>query len=116
MRAEGGKQIDAPSVETLPNFPNGVYVAAEPYIEKNGDVVDRFARAMNKSLDYAQAHPDEVRSIIPTFTKVPKAAAQKLRLPVFDSKIDEKGIELEARLTAKYGIIDRAPTAKDLVG
>jgi NitT/TauT family transport system substrate-binding protein len=113
--AEGGKQIDAPSVETLPNFPNGVYVAAEPYIEKNGDVVDRFARAMNKSLDYAQAHPDEVRNIIPTFTKVPKAAAQKLRLPVFDSKIDEKGIELEARLTAKYGIIDRAPTAKDLV-
>jgi NitT/TauT family transport system substrate-binding protein len=113
--AEGGTQIDAPSVETLPNFPNGVYVAAESYIEKNGDVVDRFARAMNKSLDYAQAHPDEVRSIIPTFTKVPKAAAAKLRLPPFDSKIDEKGIELEARLTERYGIIDEAPSAKDLV-
>ena len=113
--AEGGTQIDAPSVETLPSFPNGVYVAAEPYIEKNGEVVDRFARAMNKSLDYAQAHPDEVRSIIPTFTKVPKAAAAKLRLPQFDSKIDEEGIELEARLTKKYGIIEEAPSAKDLV-
>src|ERR687892_1902780 len=58
--AEGGTQIDAPSVETLPSFPNGVYVAAESYIQEDGDVVDRFARAMNKSLDYADTHPEEV--------------------------------------------------------
>jgi NitT/TauT family transport system substrate-binding protein len=31
--AEGGTQIDAPSVETVPNFPNGVYVAADKYIQ-----------------------------------------------------------------------------------
>jgi NitT/TauT family transport system substrate-binding protein len=113
--AEGGKQIDAPSVETVPNFPNGVYVASEKYIEENGDVVDRFARAMNKSLDYAQSHPEEVRKIIPEFTQTPAAAAQKLRLPVFDSKLDRKGIELESELTAKYGIIDEAPAYEDLV-
>jgi NitT/TauT family transport system substrate-binding protein len=113
--AEGGTQIDAPSVETLPSFPNGVYVAAAPYIEKNRDVVDRFARAMNRSLDYAQANPDEVRKIIPTFTKTPEAAAAKLRLPAFDSKLDRKGIELEAELTAKYGIIDEAPSYEDMV-
>ena len=79
--AQGGTQIDAPSVETRPSFPNGVYVASEQYIAENGDVVDRFARAMNKSLDYAQAHPDEVRRIIPTYTETPEAAAAELRLP-----------------------------------
>jgi NitT/TauT family transport system substrate-binding protein len=113
--AEGGTQIDAPSVETVPNFPNGVYVASEQYIAENGDVVDRFARAMNKSLDYAQAHPEEVRRTIPTFTQTPKAAAAKLRLPVFDSELDQEGIELEAKLTAKYGIIKEAPAYDDLV-
>jgi NitT/TauT family transport system substrate-binding protein len=113
--AQGGTQIDAPSVETLPSFPNGVYVAASEYIAKNGAVVDRFARAMNKSLDYAQSHPDEVRKIIPTFTKTPAEAAEKLRLPAFDSKLDRKGIELEAQLTAKYGIIDAPPAYEDLV-
>jgi NitT/TauT family transport system substrate-binding protein len=113
--AEGGTQIDAPSVETLPSFPNGVYVAASKYIAENGEVVDRFARAMNKSLDYAQSHPDEVRKIIPTFTKTPPEAAAKLRLPAFDSKLDKKGIELEAQLTAKYGIIEAPPTYEDLV-
>jgi NitT/TauT family transport system substrate-binding protein len=113
--ARGGTQIDAPSVETLPSFPNGVYVASAKYIQQNGDVVDRFSRAMNKSLDYAQSHPDEVRKVIPTFTKTPAAAAAKLRLPAFDSKLDRKGIELEAQLTAKYGIIDKAPAYDDMV-
>jgi NitT/TauT family transport system substrate-binding protein len=113
--AEGGTQIDAPSVETLPSFPNGVYVAAEDYIAENGDVVDRFSRAMNKSLAYAQSHPEEVRQIIPTFTEVPEQAAEKLRLPAFDPELDRNGIELEADLTAKYGIIEEAPAYEDLV-
>src|SRR5919106_977224 len=113
--AEGGMQIDAPSVVTLPSFPNGVYVAAEDYIAENGDVVDRFSRAMNKSLAYAQSHPEEVRQIIPTFTEVPEQAAEKLRLPAFDPELDRNGIELEADLTAKYGIIEEAPAYEDLV-
>src|ERR671918_1592128 len=113
--AEGGTQIDAPSVETLPSFPNGVYVASEQYIAENADVVDRFSRAMNKSLAYAQSHPEEVRQIIPTFTEVPEQAAEKLRLPAFDPELDRNGIELEADLTAKYGIIEEAPAYEDLV-
>jgi NitT/TauT family transport system substrate-binding protein len=113
--AEGGTQIDAPSVETLPSFPNGVYITSEEYLAENEDVVDRFASAMNKSLDYAKANPDEVRAIIPTYTQVPKAAAEQLRLPAFDSELDQKGIELEADLTAKYGIVDEPPAYGDLV-
>jgi NitT/TauT family transport system substrate-binding protein len=113
--AEGGTQIDAPSVETVPNFPNGVYVAAENYIAENGDVVDRFARAMNRSLEYARDNPEEVRRIVPTYTETPEEAAQQMRLPVFDPELDREGIELEAELTAKYGIIDEAPSYEELV-
>src|ERR671918_697528 len=113
--AEGGTQIDAPSVETVPNFPNGVYVAAENYIAENGDVVDRFARAMNRSLEYAQDNPNEVRRIVPTYTETPEEAAQQMRLPVFDPELDSEGIELEAELTAKYGIVEEAPAYEDLV-
>jgi NitT/TauT family transport system substrate-binding protein len=113
--AEGGTQIDAPSVETVPNFPNGVYVASEQYLAENGDLVDRFARAMNRSLEYARDNPDEVRRIVPTYTETPPEAAQQMRLPVFDPKLDREGIELEAELTAKYGIIEEAPAYGELV-
>ena len=34
------------------------------YIAENGDVVDRFKRAIEKSLEYASSHPDEVRTVI----------------------------------------------------
>jgi NitT/TauT family transport system substrate-binding protein len=113
--AEGGTQIDAPSVETVPNFPNGVYVAAENYLAENGDVVDRFARAMNTSLEYARDNPEEVRRIVPEYTETPEEAAQQMRLPVFDPELDREGIELEAELTAKYGIIEEAPSYEELV-
>jgi NitT/TauT family transport system substrate-binding protein len=113
--AQGGTQIDAPSVETVPNFPNGVYVSSEQYIAENGDVVDRFANAMNRSLEYADAHPEEVRRIVPTYTETPEEAAQQMRLPVFDPELDQEGIELEADLTAKYGIVEEAPAYEELV-
>jgi NitT/TauT family transport system substrate-binding protein len=113
--AQGGTQIDAPSVETVPNFPNGVYVSSEQYIAENGDVVDRFANAMNKSLEYADANPEEVRRIVPTYTETPEEAAQQMRLPVFDAELDQEGIELEADLTAKYGIVEEAPEYEELV-
>jgi len=32
--------------------------------------VDRFVRAMNKSLEYAQSHPDEVRKILLDYTEM----------------------------------------------
>jgi len=115
MLAKGATQIDAPSVETRKRFPNGVYVTSDKYLAENEGVVDRFVRAMNKSVDYAQANPDEVRAIIPTFTKIPEAAAAKIRLPPFDSKIDRPGIQAEAELTKKFGIIDEVPSEEDLI-
>lgn len=112
---EGGKQIDAPWVESMPSIPNGVYVAAESYIASDGDVVDRFARAMDKSTDFAAQHPDEVRRIIPTYTKIPKAVAAKIRLPAFDSEIDRAGIERDAELTKRWGVIKEVPSVDDLL-
>ena len=38
-----------------------------------------------------------------------------MRLPVFDPQLDQKGIELEAELTAKYGIIEEPPAYEELV-
>ena len=65
----GGRQVDAPFVESRAELPIGVYVATEKSIGENRDVVDRFSRAMDKSTDYAAQNPDEVRRIIPTYTK-----------------------------------------------
>ena len=38
------------------------YFTSKSYAEQNADVVKRFVKAMNKSLSYAQSHPEEVRA------------------------------------------------------
>ena len=38
-----------------------------------------------------------------------------MRLPAFDSELDEKGIELNAELTKRWRIIEEVPTVDELV-
>jgi NitT/TauT family transport system substrate-binding protein len=113
--ADGGRQVDAPFVNAEPKVANGVYVATERYIAQNGDVVDRFARAMKKSVDYAATHEQEVRDIIPTYTQIPAAAAAKIRLPTFTSTVDPDSIQLNAEMAKKYGVIEEIPAMDDMV-
>jgi NitT/TauT family transport system substrate-binding protein len=113
--ADGGRQVDAPFVAAEPKVANGVYVASERYIGSNGDVVDRFARAMSRSVDYAATHEQEVRDIIPTYTQIPPAAAAKIRLPTFSSQIDRDSIQLNAEMAKRYGVIEEIPPMDDLL-
>src|SRR4051794_7073336 len=113
--AQGAREVDAPLVTLAPNFVNGGYEASDKYIAQNGDVVARFNRAMSRSVDYARAHPDEVRRTIPTFTKIPAAVAQKIRLPVWSSKLDRGLLQQAADYTARYGIVKEAPKVGEMV-
>ena len=113
--ADGGRQVDAPFVNAEPKVANGVYVATERYIGRNGDVVGRFARAMKKSVDYSATHEQEVRDIIPTYTQIPAAAAAKIRLPTFTSTVDPDSIQLNAEMAKKYGVIEEIPPMDDMV-
>ena len=45
------------------------YFASKQYIAENKDVVERFKRAMEKSLDYASANEAEVRAVVGEYTR-----------------------------------------------
>jgi len=68
-------------------------------------VVDRFKRAMNKSLEFAQSNPDEVRRIVTTYTKTPQEAADKMALPTWSSTVDEAAMQTLVDLSKKYGVL-----------
>ena len=112
---DGGRQVDAPLVTIAPNFVNGAYEASEEFISKNPEVTERFKRAMDRSVDYAQANPGEVRKLIPTFTKIPPEVADKIRLPVWSSKLDREQLQEAAQYTQRYGIIKEAPDVNEMV-
>jgi NitT/TauT family transport system substrate-binding protein len=112
---QGGKVAFAPQSYIAPDYPNGMYATSKQFLQKDPKVAERFKAAMTKSLDYAQKNPDAIRKIIPTYTKIPTDVAQRMRLPVFQTEFKMDAIDQQMGFLKKYGIVDKAPSAKELV-
>jgi NitT/TauT family transport system substrate-binding protein len=112
---QGALEVLAPYPVLGKAFPNGTYATTEQYLGKNEDVIERFARAMNRSSQYATEHPDEARAVIPTFTKIPPEAAEKMRLPLWPTEIDRAQLEDLIAYTQKYGIIEDTFPVEEMI-
>jgi NitT/TauT family transport system substrate-binding protein len=112
---QGAQEVLAPYPVLGKAFPNGTYATTEKYLGQNEDVIERFARAMNRSSKYATDHPDEARAVIPTFTKIPAAAAEKMRLPLWPTEIDRAQLEQLIGYTQKYGIIEDTFPVEEMI-
>jgi NitT/TauT family transport system substrate-binding protein len=100
---------------TAPNLTVATYFTSKQYAEENADVVDRFVKAMDKSLKYAQSNPDEVRKVLLDYTEIPPEAAEAITLPVWRSDLNEQTIELLSELSKKYGLIEEEPDLNELI-
>jgi NitT/TauT family transport system substrate-binding protein len=90
------------------------YFASGDYVSQNSGVVKRFTTAINKSLDYATAHPDAVRQIVTTYTKIDPAATQAMVLPYWSHDLNKASIDQLASLMAKYGLTTAKPDVSSL--
>jgi NitT/TauT family transport system substrate-binding protein len=104
-----------PYEETEPNLTVATYFASKKYIASNGDEVERFVRAINKSLEYAQSHPDEVRKAVLTYTKIPPPAAEAMALPQWKADLGRPTIEKTSQLAKEYGFVKEEPNLDDLI-
>jgi NitT/TauT family transport system substrate-binding protein len=114
-KAAGGTAIMNPYEETAPNLTVATYFATKDYIAKDGDIVERFKRAIEKSLDFASQNPDEAREVIGTYTEIPAEVLDKITLPQWKADLNVPTIELNAELAEKYGFIEKQPSIDDLI-
>ena len=98
-----------------PKVTVGTYFAMKPYIADNGDVIDRFVRAMNRSLTYAQTHPDHARQVVLSYTKMPPKVAEKMKLSYWSSNLNVPSIERTAQAAKQFGFVKTAPNVEDLI-
>ena len=113
--AKDGREIEAPLTTLGELYPNGTYATTEQYLGENADVVERFAKAMNKSSDYATENPEEARATIPEFTKIPPEVAQKIRLPQWPTEIDRDQLQELIDYAVEYKVIEKAPPLEELI-
>ena len=114
-QAGGARSIFAPFEAVSPDLTVATYFTTEQYIEQNGDVVDRFVRAMEKSLAHAADNPEVARKAVLSYTKIPPAAVEKMRLPNWSPEYNDASIDKTIKLAQKYGFVEEAVTLDDLI-
>jgi NitT/TauT family transport system substrate-binding protein len=106
--SDGGRSVMAPGPVLGRYFPIGGYAAKPSWISANKGMAQRFRTAMNRSLVYAQSHPDEIRALLPP-------AIRNIRLPIWSPLIDRRKLQQLANYSRKYDVISRLPNMKQLV-
>jgi NitT/TauT family transport system substrate-binding protein len=105
----GAKVLSYNVVALAPHLTVATYFATADYVAQNPDVVKRFVAAVNKSLDYANAHTAAVRAIVNTYAKIADAVLQAMVLPYWSHDLNKPSITKLADLMVKYGLMPSKP-------
>ncbi|MCA0345569.1 MAG: ABC transporter substrate-binding protein [Actinobacteria bacterium] len=113
--AAGYPVVSSPVYETAPDGPTSGYFSVLPFIEGNEDTVDAFVRAMEKSVEYANSHTDEVRAQIAEYSGMDAAAVASMRIPTFTSDSVSTGLKQQIDQLVSVGWLENAPDAASMV-
>jgi NitT/TauT family transport system substrate-binding protein len=108
LNIDGDRIVMAPGPVLARFWPIGGYAALEDWVSSNPEVAAKFRTAINKSLAYAQSHPDEIRALLP-------AGTQNVRLPIWSPLVDQAKLVQLAKYTKEYGVISTLPNFAKLV-
>jgi NitT/TauT family transport system substrate-binding protein len=111
---QGARAVFYPFAEPIEDLTVATYFTLEPTIQEDPDLVDDFQAAINESLEYANSNPDEVRRILLTYTQIPEAAAQSIRLPSWPQEVNWDSVETVAELMTEFGITEETADVESL--
>jgi hypothetical protein len=108
LNLDGDRIVMAPGPVLGRFWPIGGYAARTAWKTQNPALYTKFRTAINKSLNYAQSHPQEIRDMLPPGT-------QNVRLPIWSPLVDRATLVKLAGYAKKYGVITKLPDMKKLV-
>ncbi|GAA3956047.1 hypothetical protein GCM10022384_06590 [Streptomyces marokkonensis] len=109
VKNQGGREIASPMVDIAPKLTVAMYFTSTRYARENPEVVKKFQEATAESLMYADAHPDEVREIVTTYTKIPAEVLAKVTLPKWPAEPNRSSLTALAELGYADGLFERLP-------
>jgi NitT/TauT family transport system substrate-binding protein len=110
----GARVITYNYVATAPHLTVATYFTSADYAGQNAAVVKRFVAAIDRSLDYANAHPDAVRQVVTTYTKIDAPTTQAMVLPYWSHDLNKPSIVQLASLMERYGLTTGRPDVSSL--
>ena len=114
-RDQGARIVASNLVDTSPDTQIAAYFTSEQLQQQDPDLVKRFTEAVNESLAYADAHPDEVRNALGTYTKIPPQVRDALVLPKWPADVNRQSVEALADLAVTDGLLTQKPDVAALL-
>jgi NitT/TauT family transport system substrate-binding protein len=104
-RAQGARSVASSYVDAAPNLTVAVYFTTDALLGRDPDLVRRFSEAMRESLAYADAHPDEARRVIGTYTKITPEVIAQVTLPKWPPEVNRASVQTLADLALQDGLL-----------
>lgn len=101
----------APSV--APSIPDFFVIGTTSYISSHQAIVRKFQLAVQQAITYLSANPQAARDLVPNFTSISAADAQKIIMPVFSNDQMLVSSQQVADDALKFGVIKSPVTVKD---
>ncbi|MEV4447933.1 ABC transporter substrate-binding protein [Streptomyces mirabilis] len=115
VKSQGATEIASSLVDVAKGLTVAMYFTSTQYEQKNPDVVKKFQEATAESLAYADAHPDEVRQAVTTYTKIPAATLAQVTLPKWPAEPNHASIETLEKLGERDGLFKSTPDLDKLL-
>ncbi|MFI7480869.1 ABC transporter substrate-binding protein [Kocuria sp. M1R5S2] len=112
---EGSRAVTYNFVEFDPELDIAGYFTTAQKIEQEPELVEKFQNAMNRSLEYANENPEEVREIVGTYTEISDELREKMTLPRYRTEFDRESLQKLGSAAVKYGSLDQEPDLDTLL-
>lgn len=113
--AKGLKPLFSYVTSPTPGAPVGAYFTSENTLKTKGDNINAFVDGVEKATTHAQADPDAVRKILPTYTKISPEVAANVNTFDYVSTITPKQIEDLSKILVDQGYMDSEVTAEEIL-
>jgi NitT/TauT family transport system substrate-binding protein len=100
--SQGARPVAWNYADAAPNLTVAMYFTTS---KADPDLVKRFTAAMTESLNYAQAHPDEAREILKSYTKIAPEVIAKMTLPKWSPDVNKDSIQTIADDALADGVL-----------
>jgi NitT/TauT family transport system substrate-binding protein len=100
--SQGARPVAWNYADAAPDLTVAMYFTTS---KANPDLVKRFTAAMTESLNYAQAHPDEARQILTSYTKIAPEVIAKITLPKWSPGVNKDSVQTIADDALADGVL-----------
>jgi NitT/TauT family transport system substrate-binding protein len=102
--AAGGKLVTSTCTGSMAGFPLSGYETTQSWVRQHAATARAFQQALLKGNAYADAHPDVVRSLLPTYTSISATAAASMPLGSYPGTLTTASLQRVASLMRSGGL------------